>query len=262
MNSGFLSEMNQTELRAYDPEVVILPIGSTEVHARHLPYGTDSITGEALGRRILSLTAERGCRALFMPTVHYSVVTNITEFPFSVGLSPSALILVCMEILTTLEQQGVRKVLILNNHGGNIGTMDALLRTIYEELDLFAVVVNPWGPAEDVIEQIRETDDIGHACEIETSICLDFFPELIDMSAAEPTHSSPHKLPSADKIKAPFVKPWHIFTRNGGMGDPTKGSKEKGEKINQVYAERIADLVCELANADLKENTPYYRPED
>ncbi|MFC2076121.1 creatininase family protein [candidate division KSB1 bacterium] len=261
MNSGFLSEMNQRELSAYEPEVVILPIGSTEVHAWHLPYGTDSITGETLGRRIMKLTAARGCRALFMPTIHYSVVTNITAFPFSVGVTPTTLIRVCMEILGNLAEQGVRKVVILNNHGGNIGTMDALMRTVHAELPLFVTIINPWGPAEDVIEEIKETDDIGHACEIETSICLDLFGDLVDMDEAVPTHSSPHKLPTADKIHAAFVKPWHIFTTTGGMGDPTKATKEKGAKLNAVYAERIADLVCQLAETELTDNTPYYKPE-
>ena len=113
-----------------------------------------------------------------------------------------------------------------------------------------------WSVASDVVDAVRETAEIEHADEIETSVALALFPQFVNMDAARPAPTNPSRLPLLKKY-GKFSRPWHLFTRNGGVGDPTKATREKGEKVVQATVARIADVLVELSAAKYNERFPY-----
>lgn len=93
---------------------VILPIGATEQHGRHLGVGADYLIAEAIAREIGEQT-----RVLVAPALAYGMSHSHMEFAGTVSLSPTTLIAVLNDILQSLYRHGFRRVLIVNGHGGN-----------------------------------------------------------------------------------------------------------------------------------------------
>jgi creatinine amidohydrolase len=257
MTKIVLEETCQADLKGKSVEVAVLPIGSCEVHGMHLPYGTDAFQAAIIARRAAELAAARGAGVLVMPVLPYGCDQNLMAFPYTVGLSPSTIIKVLDDLVGSLAQHGIRKVLLLNGHGGNSGTLDATLRELYGKHKVFLARMDCWCVAADVVDSVRETAEIEHADEIETSIALALFPQFVKMNAAKPAPTNPSRLPLLQKCGGKFSRPWHLFTRNGGVGDPTKATRDKGEKVVQATVERIADALVELCAAKYDERFPY-----
>jgi creatinine amidohydrolase len=83
-------------------------------------------------------------------------------------------------------------------------------------------------------------------------LCL--APEFVDMEAAEPTKA---RKTVFSEGALTFVPHWNIFTRNTGLGDPTKATAEKGERMIELAVERLARALKELSDAPMDELFPY-----
>jgi creatinine amidohydrolase len=257
MTKVVLEEACQADLKGKSVEVAVLPIGSCEVHGMHLPFGTDAFQAEILARRGAELAAARGAAVIVLPVLPYGCDQNLMEFPYTVGLSPSTILKVLDDLVGSLAQHGIHKVLLLNGHGGNCGTLDAALRELYGRHKVFLARLDCWTVATDVVNAVRETAEIDHADEIETSVALALFPQFVNMDVAKPSPTNPSSLPLLQKHGGKFSRPWHLFTRNGGVGDPTKATRAKGEKVVQATVERIADILVELCAVKYDERFPY-----
>lgn len=257
MPNTVLDEMCQADLKGKSFEAAVLPIGSCEVHAMHLPYGTDAFQAGMIARRAADLAADRGAPVLVLPTLPFGCDQNLLAFPYTLSLNPGTICRVLDDLVGSLTKHGVRKLLLLNGHGGNTGALDAAMRELYDKHRAFLARLDFWLVAGDVMESIRETSVLDHADEIETSIALALFPQFVNQAAAEATATNPSRLPHLQKHGGKFIRPWHLFTRNGGVGDPTKATREKGEKIVRATVERIADILVELCAARYDERFPY-----
>ena len=122
---------------------------------------------------------------------------------------------------------------------------------------VFLVRIDWWTTVEDVVKQVKETDEIDHADEIETSISLEVCPGLVRMDRAEPAPGNRSRLPTVEKHGGKFLRPWDGYTKNGGVGDPTQATREKGARIVEAAVARIADMLVELAQARHDERFPY-----
>jgi creatinine amidohydrolase len=100
-------------------EVAVLPLGATEPHNLHLPYGTDTFESEEISGRACEAAHQRGARVVMLPAVPYGTETNQMRFPLAMNLNPSTLFAVVRDLVNSLEQHGIHKLLILNSHGGN-----------------------------------------------------------------------------------------------------------------------------------------------
>ena len=86
-----LFEANLGHIKQNQYEVAVLPLGATEPHNLHLPYGTDVLEGTIVGERICAAAHERGARVILLPTIPYGTETNLREFPLAMNLNPSTL---------------------------------------------------------------------------------------------------------------------------------------------------------------------------
>src|SRR6185503_273688 len=100
-------------------EVAVLPWGATEAHNYHLPYGTDNIQAESVAIRAAERAWSEGARVIVLPTVPFGVQTTQLDIKLCLNLNPSTQAAVLGDLVSSLEGQGVHKLLIVNGHGGN-----------------------------------------------------------------------------------------------------------------------------------------------
>ena len=116
-----LEEINYGQVKASPPfDVAVLPLGATEPHNLHLPYGTDTFQVEVIAERACALAHQRGARVLLLPALPYGTETNQMKFPLAMNLNPDARWLaVIADLVDSLAAHGILRCLLLNGHGGN-----------------------------------------------------------------------------------------------------------------------------------------------
>ena len=162
-----LAETNWKSIKDTPIEVAILPWGATEPHNFHLPYGTDTYETTALAERAAEFAWKKGAKVVALPTVPFGVNTGQLDLRLAVNMNLSTQLAVLTDVATALTGQGVRKLLILNGHGGN--DFKQMIRELQPRLDLFICTINWWT----CIKGTDFFDEPGdHAGEMETSIMM------------------------------------------------------------------------------------------
>ena len=114
-----LAETNWRVVQETEYQVVILPWGATEAHNYHLPYGTDNIQADYIGIESARLAWQAGARVVVLPCVPFGVNTGQMDIQLCLNMNPSTQLAVLNDIATVLDHAGIRKLVILNGHGGN-----------------------------------------------------------------------------------------------------------------------------------------------
>lgn len=254
-----LEELTLADVRRLDYQVAVLPMGATEPHNLHLPYGTDSIEAQTLVDRCCARAWELGGRVVQLPTIPYGTETNMQQFPLAMNLQPSTLFLVLRDLVETLEASGLRKLLIFNSHGGN--EFKPFLREIYGRTKVQIFLCNWYQMIRDKASQICDYAD-DHAGEMETSLILSFRPDLVQHSqdgklTADAGERRELKLEALREGWVGLTRPWHLLTTNSGSGNPHQANAAKGEQLAQSVVARIAPFLAELSQAPLDEHFPF-----
>jgi creatinine amidohydrolase len=255
MAEARLEHSRRPEMLARDFDVAAVPIGSTEPHADHLTYGTDTVAVTAFAERAVAEANARGATCLLLPTMPYGNNENVQLCPWAMSLRPRTMMDFVTDVVASVTRNGVRKIVILNGHGGNTSVLQAALRELAPKRDVFIGIAEPWDLSADVEREITETEEKGHACEIETSLMLHLGPAHAKMEEAKPTRIRRSIFSRPGSIY--FVNPWHIYTLNTGIGDPTKASAEKGKRMVEAAVDRLADALKELGEAPMDDLFPY-----
>src|SRR5207247_170127 len=137
MREWVLAEQNHANVRSHRWEVVVLPFGATEPHNLHMPYGTDNFQVEEIGRRACARAWEAGARVVLLPTMPFGVNTNHLQVPggLACSVTPTTLLHVLSDLVESLQQQGVPKLVLLNGHGGN--ELKPLTRQLHHRTKVF-----------------------------------------------------------------------------------------------------------------------------
>jgi creatinine amidohydrolase len=169
-------------------------------------------------------------------------------------VSLRALEAVLRDIIRSLECHGIHKLVLLNGHGGN--ELKPLLREWYGQTNVFATVVDWWKVgAERYSEIFSKPDD--HAGEMETSVALALYPELVELDKASDGVKRESQFEAVRRGWAAITRPWHLLTESSGVGDPRAATKEKGERYLQLVTERLAQFLVELASAKMDNMFPF-----
>ncbi len=254
-----LKRMNLAEVRAAKFEVAVLPMGATEPHNLHLPYGTDVFEGTTIGRHVCAAANEQGARVVLLPTVPFGTETNLQEFPLAINLNPSTITLVITDIVRSLEKSGIRKLVILNSHGGN--DLKPVLRELYPLTGVRLFLCNWYQTIADVSRDILEDPD-DHAGEMETSFMLAFHPKTIARNAdgslaADTGEKKPARFQAVNEGWISISRPWHLLTTNSGAGNPHAASAEKGEKLMAAIVDRVGKFLAELSASEIDSTFPF-----
>lgn len=224
--------------------VAIMPWGATEAHNTHLPYGTDTILGREVARRVTGACAERGVSVLALPAMPFGVNTTQLDLPMTINVMPSTQLIVLRDIVRSLAPHGVRALVLLNAHGGN--ELRALVRELHPEAPMLLAVVNWWQAGDHAL-----FDDAGdHAGELETAAMLHVAPQLV--APPEAWGDGATRVSAFDGIREGWAwmpRRWTQVTRDTGVGDPRAATAEKGERFVAQAVERIADFCMQMASA-------------
>jgi creatinine amidohydrolase len=250
-----LDELSYQEVRKNPPhDVAVLPLGATEPHNLHLPYGTDTFEVEVIAARACAVAVERGSRVLLLPSLPYGTETNQMKFPLAMNLNPSTLARVITDLVESLATHGIMKCVLLNGHGGN--DLKWVLRELHRATPVQLFLCNWYKVASDVYGTIfQEKDD--HAGEMETSMGLAHFPGLVALDAADAGTIRASRFEAINRGWVEITRPWHLLTTNSGAGDPRAATAAKGETLTALVAERIGRFLVELAESPLDESFPF-----
>jgi creatinine amidohydrolase len=256
MREWLLSEQNHAFVREQRWEVAVLPFGATEPHNLHMPYGTDNYEVEAIGGRACERAYQVGAKVVLLPTIPYGVNTNHLKVPGAIACSvtPTTLLHVITDLVDSLERQAIRKLVLLNGHGGN--ELKPWMRELHHRTGVFLCLCDWFRMATDVYPQIFKQPG-EHADEVETSLGLAFFPELVKPALADAGTARPTRFEAINRGWISMTRPWHLATTNTGLGNPASASAEKGKRLMEVIVERLGDFLVELAAAPMDEEFPY-----
>ena len=254
-----LEETTYGTVKNTEYEVAVLPLGATEPHNLHLPYGMDVFEGTIAGEQICAAAHEKGAKVVLLPTIPYGTETNMREFPLAMNLNPSTLYAVVTDLVDSLVQSGIRKIVLLNSHGGN--EMKPLVRELYGKSPAWVFLCNWYTTLKDQYDEIFDNPE-DHAGEMETSFGLAFFPELIARNedgtlAADEGATNAMRFEALNKGWASLSRPWHLLTTNAGSGNPHMATAEKGERMMQLIVERMSTFLVELSQSELDERFPF-----
>jgi creatinine amidohydrolase len=255
MRKFLLQEMTWPEAKERMTDaVVILPIGSTEQHGHHLPVGTDAMIGYEILKRALEPMSD-DYNVVVLPPISIGLSQEHLDFPGTISIMKAAsLISEVEDILESAINHGARKILIWNSHGGNTASLMAAAREIRRETGAF-VVLTSWFELglQRLPHGTLESESLIHSDEGETSVMLHLFPDLVKMEKAQ--KELPEKLtrlPFFRKFDKPYIA-WLTkdISSSGVIGDPTKASKEKGEKFAQAAIDGLSDFIKDLSSMKL-----------
>lgn len=254
-----LLETNYATVKQQQYEVAVLPLGATEPHNLHLPYGTDVLEGRIVGEHICRAAHEQGAKVVLLPTIPYGTETNLREFPLAMNLNPSTLYAVVTDLIESLVESGIHKIVLLNSHGGN--EMKPLLRELYGKTPAQLFLCNWYQTLAGQYEEIFEHAE-DHAGEMETSFAMAYFPDLIGRNpdgslAADDATKRELRFEALREGWVSITRPWHLLTTNSGAAYPHKATADKGRQMMDLIVDRLATFLVELSRATVDDSFPF-----
>jgi creatinine amidohydrolase len=256
MRESILAAQTHAFVKATAWQAAVLPFGATEPHNLHMPYGTDTLQVEEIGRRACQKAFDAGARVVLLPALPFGVNTNHLKIPgaLACSLTPTTVLRIISDLVDSLERQGVRKLVLLNGHGGN--ELKPLTRELHHRTSVFLCVCDWYRMAADLYPSIFAKPG-EHADEVETSLGLAYFPELMKMELAADGAERPCRFDAVRKGWITMTRPWHLVSPSTGIGDPSAATAEKGRRLMDAVVERLAGFLVELAKAPMDDHFPY-----
>jgi len=260
MRPWVLADVNYGQVKHRPFEVAVLPLGATEPHNLHLPYGTDTLEGEAIAERACAAAHQQGARVVMLPAIPYGTETNLQKFPLAMNLLPSTLTLVLRDLIQSLANSGIRKLVLVNSHGGN--DLKPMLREFYGSTPVH-IFLCEWYRALTADQRAIFSAADDHAGEMETSVILALAPDLVAHNpetgrlTADDGQVARSRFAAVNDGWVTITRPWHLLTTNSGSGNPHQATADKGRQLLQVAVQRLAAFLVELAAATIDETFPY-----
>lgn len=225
----------------------MLPWGATEAHNYHLPYGTDTIQASRIAEDAAEIATSNGASVLVLPAIAYGVQSGQLDVPFCMHVAPSTQLALLADIVDSLERHGVRKLVIVNGHGGN--DFKAIIRELQPSTTVFLCTME-WYRSVAPADYFTEPGD--HAGELETSVMMHLAPELVAPLAEAGDGAS--RSFSVAALREGWVwspRQWTQISRDTGVGDPRAASAERGRIYTAAVVKRIADFLVELSGMEM-----------
>lgn len=248
MRPFILEETNWKQVKDEKYEVAILPWGATEPHNYHLPYGTDTLETGRIAAEAAEKAWNKGAKVMVLPTIPLGVQNpGQIELPFCLHTPPSTQTIIFRDIVKALFGQGIRKLVLMNGHGGN--DFKPMIREIQPQFPEMLISMVEWFKLLDLSEYFEEDGD--HAGEMETSVIMHYFPHLVrPLDEAGDGNAKSPKLDGLKNKTAWLPRKWNKVTEDTGVGNPKKATAEKGKKYLEDVTNRIADFLVEMAECD------------
>jgi len=242
------SELRWPELKelATPETIVIIPVASIEQHGPHLPVVTDTTLAREVAARSAAIVADTS-PCLVTECIWTGLSEHHMAFGGTVTLDFSSFLAIIGGVVRSLHRHGFDKVFLMNAHGGNIAALQTVVEELTRELGMKLVTATYWTlGAKELGAHLERQKGIRHACEAETSMMMAIAPDLVDPSCFDEA-ACPDKRDEVGAVDDGSYR-WRSFadrTPSGALGDPRVASAEKGEKLLETAARRVATKLVE-----------------
>ena len=232
----FLPATTTTDRETVHAAVAVLPVGAFEQHGPYLPLVTDTLIATAVAEAI-----NLRHNIFQLPAVTFGCSHEHSAFPGTISLSPATLAAVVTDICTSLVQQGIRALMVVNGHGGNY-----VLGNVVQQANTdgaMRVGLYPsradWTEARRAADIASSNHDDMHAGELETSILLAAHPAYVHDGWDTTDHAaSDRRYLTTLGIDA--------YTTSGVIGYPSRASADKGQAVLNHLGQAAGNLIALL----------------
>ncbi|MGL4439627.1 MAG: creatininase family protein [Bosea sp. (in: a-proteobacteria)] len=251
-------DLTTRDFEGLDPEatIAVLPIAAIEQHGPHLPVSTDTeIASGMIAETFRQCPAE--IDALFLPIQAIGKSNEHIRSPGTITLTAETALRAWTEIGEAVHRAGLRKLVFVNSHGGNVALMDIVCRELRVKCDMLAVS-SSWSrlgvPPGMYTDKERA---VGiHGGDMETSLMLHFRPELVKMANAINFEPSTVEISEAFDILRPtgmtaFAWIAQDIHRQGTAGDASIATAAKGKTTAEHQAALFIKLLHDVKTFSL-----------
>lgn len=254
--TGYWQDLTPSDLAGLDPEgtVALLPVSAVEQHGPHLPLATDAIIGDGLVRSAME-RVNQGVLVLPAMTIGHSL--EHVDYPGTLSVSAETLLATWIDLGHSVARTGLRKLILLNTHGGNTPLVTLAALRLRQELGMLVVRANYFAfgspPGMFADEELRHGI---HGGEMETSLMLHLKPALVRREALADFRALTHEMGARKGLLGP-EKPigfgWmsQDLHEHGVCGNAARADAQRGEVLLSYLADRLAALLTECQSTPL-----------
>ncbi|HZH53769.1 MAG TPA: creatininase family protein [Microvirga sp.] len=249
------ADLSRLDFAALDRRraIAVLPIGATEQHGPHLPVSVDSDLAEAVALKSLPHTTTQAT-VLVLPIIAYGRSNEHGNVAGTLSLSAQTLVHLIMDIGRSLDRTGIRRLVLLNAHGGNTPVLEIVARDLKVDLGLHVATCH-WYAFNDANRLTDPTEQSYgiHAGKVETSAMLALKPDLVALDRAENfanaaeewQRSYQHLGLSAGRGRPAWVM--DDLNAKGACGDAAAATADLGRTLLETAARNFAAFLSEFA---------------
>ncbi len=217
--------------------VALWPVGAVEPHGPHAPLGTDTLISVGMCERAAARLDDPP--AVVLPALAFGVTRYGTAFAGAIGISAATLRAVVLDVAASVEQQGLRRLVIVNNHFEP--DQVATLRAAAADAGALYLDLVRRRNAQRLTDEFRRGS--CHAGRYETSLVLADAPQLVDSSAAD-LPANEVDMPAA--MAAGATDFLAMGMERAYCGAPAEASAQEG----RATFETLTDMLVELVRAE------------
>lgn len=259
MRKTYWNQLTTREFEGLDPEttIAVMPVAAMEQHGPHLAVSTDTVIAEGMIGEVVKRLPE-DLSILILPTQAIGKSNEHIRSPGTLTLSAETAIRAWTEIGESVHRAGLRKLVMVNSHGGNVDVLSIVARELRVRLGMLAVSC-AWSrfgrPAGLYTDQELA---VGiHAGDAETSAMLYFRPDLVRMDKAENFAPATIEISQEFELLRPtgftafgwIAQDLHAA---GAAGDASRATAEKGRLTAEHQAEAFIKLLRDMTRFSLK----------
>ena len=256
----FWADIKSPDFAALDKArcIAVLPVGAIEQHGPHLPLNVDAtLVDGVVAATLPHLPAS--LPLLFLPTQAVGFSPEHTAFAGTLTLKAETVIRLWTELAESVAASGVKKLVLLNSHGGQVGLLDVVARDLRARLGMLVYSVN-WfnlpladenGASLSGLFSAEEHRFGIHAGDIETSMMLALKPEQVDMKQAQNFHSTSKDRAEkfnilGDGRSAKLAWQMQDYNLHGAAGNAAAATADKGRAVLGAAGRSLAELLVQI----------------
>ncbi|MDO9359706.1 MAG: creatininase family protein [Polaromonas sp.] len=232
--------------------IAVLPVAAIEQHGPHLPLSVDTDLVNGVIAHCLPHLA--GAPVLFLPTQAVGRSIEHVAFAGTLTMGAATLIQQWVDLGECVARTGIKKLVLLNAHGGNVSTMDIVGRELRARFGMTVFMVNTFSlPLADSVKQLfaEGEERFGvHGGDVETSMMLALHPDKVDMAQAQNFRSSSQDrardfaiLGNGSSAKLAWAA--EDLNANGAAGNAAAATEVKGRAVLEASGRALAELLKE-----------------
>lgn len=258
MRSGYWQELTTRDFEHFDVErtIAVFPVAAIEQHGPHLPLATDALINAGIVRSALPRLPD-DLIAVFLPPFDYGTSAEHSDFAGTLSVEPTVLLEAWKSLLKGVAATGIRKLVILNSHGGQKQLVDLLALHLRVAHHMLAVRCNyfAFGAPKGLFPTEEWSTGI-HGGEVETSLLLHLKPELVHTGRLHNFESIGIALAERNSwlgVEKPIGFGWKAEDLNpaGVVGNAAAADAERGAAYLEHIGRSLAELIAEVAATPL-----------